>query len=117
MEKLYKPENEVELSLIKSIFESEGVQYFVHNEHFGSLKIGPQIDMFNTKMIMVPKNQIPKAKELIADFLGNIQEDESENFRSQYTIKEKIRMVIETILFMWFVPGKRRKKSNKNKEL
>ncbi len=112
MKKLYKPENEVELSLIKSIFEGEDIHYFVHNDHFGSLKIGPQIDLFNAKMIMVHETHYDRAEELIADYLGNIQEEESENNKSQYSLFDKFRMVLETVLFFWFVPGKR-KKGNK----
>jgi hypothetical protein len=54
MKKLYKPENEMELCLIKSIFESEGIRYFVLNDYFGSLYIGPQIDLYNARIFMVP---------------------------------------------------------------
>lgn len=108
MKKLYKPENEVDLALIKSIFDGEEIQYFVHNDHFGSLEIGPKINLYNAKMIMVPEDQYEKAKELLEDYLCNINE-KSENSNLQYSIKDKIRMVIETILFAWFIPGKRRK--------
>ncbi len=117
MKKLYKPDNEVELSMIKSLFESEDIPYFVHNDHFGSLKIGPQIDLFNTKMVMVPEEYHKKAEEIISDYLGKVQEEETDPFVSQYSLKDKIRMIAETILFFWFVPGKRKKKSNKKNEL
>ena len=115
MKKLYKPENEMELSLLKSIFESEGIQYFVHNDHFGSLQIGPQIDLFNARMIMVPENQYTKAKELLSAYIRSTQEDEPENFKSQYSLAEKIRIVIEAILFGWFVPRNRKKSNNNNR--
>lgn len=75
MIKLYKPENEVELSIIKSILESENITYFVHNDHFGSLMIGPQIDLYNARMIMVNEEYYERAKELIADFLNNIRKE------------------------------------------
>jgi hypothetical protein len=114
MKKLYKPEDEMELSLIKSIFESEGIQYFVHNDHFGSLQIGPQIDLFNARMIMVPENQYAKAEELLFAYIRNTREDEPESFKSQYSLAEKIRIVIEAILFGWFVPRKK-KSHNKNR--
>ena len=108
MKKLYKPENEVDLALIKSIFDSEEIEYFVHNDHFGSLEIGPKINLYNAKMIMVPEDQYETAKELLENYLRNINE-ESGNSNLHYSIKDKIRVVIETILFAWFVPGKRRK--------
>jgi hypothetical protein len=110
MKKLYKPENEIELSLIKSIFESESIQYFVHNDHFGSLKIGPQIDLFNTKMVMVPEEQYAKASELLNDYLGNIQKEQTEVFQSEYSLMDKFRMLIEAVVFGWFIPGKKRRK-------
>jgi len=53
MKKLYSPNNDSELVLIKSILDGEGIQYFVHNDHFGTLKVGPRIELFNAKTIMV----------------------------------------------------------------
>lgn len=109
MKNLYSPKNEVELALIKSIFEGEDIHYFVHNDHFGSLEIGPQIELYNAKMIMVQEDQYERAKDILADFFSNINED-SVNSKSQYSLSDKIRMIIETILFAWFIPGKRCKK-------
>jgi hypothetical protein len=50
---LYSPQNEAELALLKSILEGEGIYYFVRNDNFGSLEVGPRIGLFNTKMIQV----------------------------------------------------------------
>ena len=116
MKNLYSPKNEVELALIKSVFEGEDIYYFVHNDHFGSLEIGPQIKLFNAKMIMVQEDQYERAKDILADFLGNIIED-SVISKAQYSLSDKIRMIIETILFTWFIPGKRRKRLNKTGKL
>ena len=55
--KLYSPRDPGELSLIQSILESEGIYYYVHNDLFGSLRVGPQIDLVNKKTIMVPDTQ------------------------------------------------------------
>ena len=108
MKKLYKPKNEIELSLIKSIFDSEDINYFVHNDHFGSLQIGPQIDLFNARMFMVHEEDYDRASELISDFLINIRDD-SDIASLQYSIFDKIRMLFETIIFTWFIPGKKKK--------
>jgi hypothetical protein len=119
MKKLYSPNNDSELVLIKSILDGEGIQYFVHNDHFGTLKVGPRIELFNAKTIMVAETHFEKAKEIIDDLLKNIQEP-SENTKSKYSIRDKIRMVIEAILFTWFVPGNRwnkRKPKHNNKSL
>ena len=109
MIKLYKPENEEELLFIKSILESENIPCFVYNDHFGSLWVGPQIDLFNAKTIMVDEEHYERSKELIANFLGIIKE-ETEAPKVQYSLFEKIRMVCETLIFSWFIPGKKDKK-------
>lgn len=110
MKNLYKPENEVKLSLIKSILENENIPYFVKNDHFGSLYIGLQIDLFNARMIMVDEEDYDRSKELIADFLDKIKE-EPDAQKIQYSLFDKIRMVSEAFIFGWIIPGK--KKINK----
>ena len=104
--KLYSPENDAELALIKSILDGESIQYFVHNDHFGSLKVGPKIDLFNAKTIMVPDDQYERALEIIQDFISN-QELTSEDHKTCFSLRDKIRMIVETILFSWFMPGKK----------
>jgi len=119
MKKLYSPNNDSELALIKSILDGEGIPYFVHNDHFGTLKVGPRIELLNAKTIMVAEKHYEVSKEIIDDFLKNIQEA-SENTKSKYSIRDKIRMVIEAILFTWFIPGNRwnkRKPKHNNKSL
>jgi len=49
---LYSPTTEIELAMIKSILVSKEINYFVKNENFGSLEVGPQIALFNRRMIM-----------------------------------------------------------------
>ena len=53
MIKVYTPQNEVDLLIIRSFLEGEGIKYFVHNDHFGSLRIGPVIELYNAKTLMV----------------------------------------------------------------
>ena len=106
MRKLYSPENDAELALIKSVLDGEGVRYFVHNDHFGSLKVGPKIELFNAKTIMVPDDEYERTHEIIEDFISN-QEIKSEDETIGISLKDKIRMIVEAILFTWFIPGKR----------
>ncbi|MGM0418636.1 MAG: hypothetical protein ACQEQS_07935 [Thermodesulfobacteriota bacterium] len=68
-------------------------------------------------MVMVPEEQYTKANELLKDYLKNTQEEETEIFQSQYSLTDKIRMLIEAVIFGWFIPGKKRKKHSKKKEL
>jgi len=111
MKKLYSPENDAELALIKSIFDGENIQYFVHNDHFGSLKVGPKIDLFNAKTIMVADHQYDLACDIIQDIVSN-NEPPGEDNKTSFSLIDKVRMIVEAILFTWFMPGKRwRKKS------
>ncbi len=73
MIKLYSPENEPELALIKSLFELEHINYYVLNDHFGTMKIGPKIDLLNMKTIYVAEEDFDFAKEILFDFLKNIK--------------------------------------------
>ncbi len=109
MKKLYSPQNEAELSVIRSILDGESIHYFVHNDHFGTMRTGPPIELLNVKSIMVIEQHFEQASEILSDYLNNVK---SESFKSEYSLKDKIRMVIETLLFSWFIPGKKwRKKS------
>ena len=67
MHKLYSPDNDAELALIKSLLDAEGIHYFVHNDHFGTLRVGPRIELLNTKTIMVAKGNLiaPKKSSMI----------------------------------------------------
>jgi len=109
MIKLYSPDNESELALLKSMLEAEGILYYVLNDHFGTLKVGPKIDLFNAKTIYVHEEYYESAKEIIDDFIES-DKDESRDEKSRYSIPDKIRMVLETLLFSWFIPGSRWKK-------
>lgn len=106
MIKLYSPENESELAILKGLFESEEINYYVLNDHFGTMKTGPKIDLFNIKTIYVSKKHFDRAKEVLLDFLGNITK-EAESFKSRYSVPDKIRMIIEMLIFNWFIPGNR----------
>lgn len=106
MIKLYSPDNESEFVVIKSLFDAEGIEYFVLNDHFGTLKIGPKIDLFNAKIVYVSEKDCDSAKAILLDFLANIRNG-NESFRSRYSIPDKIRMVIESLVFSWFIPGSR----------
>lgn len=103
----YTPRNEVELAMLKGLLDKEGVSFYVQNENFGALKAGPQIPLFNARTIMIPKEQIIKAKEIIDAFVESAYEEDRKD-QYQYTFKEKIRMFLEIVLFGWVVPGKRR---------
>jgi hypothetical protein len=106
MIRLYSPLNETELSILRSILNGEGIKYHVLNDHFGTLKTGPKIDLINAKTIFVFKSDFELAKEILNNFLENTDSSIGQ-FKSQYSLRDKIRVVIETLIFGWFVPGKK----------
>lgn len=118
MIKLYTPEDDVQLALLKGIFESEGILFFVHNDNFGSMRPGIRIALFNNKTIMVDEQDLDRAQEILKDFLGNIKEAEAadEPGSAHYSFLDKCRMVLEALLFGWVMPGKKwqRKKTPNN---
>lgn len=106
---LYSPDNEIELALIKGLLEGASIPFYVQNDHFGSLYIGPQIRLFNRKMVMVAPDHEAAAKEVLADFLRHQQTrpEPPAGEEQQASLLDKIRMFLEVLLFFWVVPGKR----------
>jgi hypothetical protein len=112
--KLYSPRDAVELALVESILEGENIPFFIHNDHFGSLEVGPQIDIFNKKTIMVNEEYAERARELLHDFLETIKENTTT--MEPYSVSDKIRMALEALFFTWFVPGRPWKKKSNEKD-
>jgi len=114
MIKLYSPRDQAELALIESILEGGNIPYFIHNDHFGSLEVGPQIDIYNKKTIMVNEEYQERAKELISDFIKTTRDDTAKI--PAYSLFDKLRIIFETLLFAWFIPGRHRKRLKDEKE-
>lgn len=108
MIKIYSPNDELELSMIRGVMDTEDIHYFVLNDNFGSMRVGPQIDLFNKKTIMVATEDVGRAKEIISNFLERQLPEEEE--QEQYSIGQKLRMILETVIFWWFIPGRKRRK-------
>jgi len=68
MENVYRPKSQAELALIKSLLIGEGIPFNVLNDGFGALEAGPQIGLFNERIIQVPAEHAERARELILDF-------------------------------------------------
>lgn len=102
---LYSPRSEWELALLKSIFKWAGIRYFVHNNHFGTMRVGPDIDLLNRKTIMVPETQAAEALDLVLNYLNATSERQM-----PLLARDRIRVVIEFFLFHWFIPGKMKSK-------
>ncbi len=109
MKELYSPQNEVELALIKSILDAECINYFVRNDYFGSMRIGPQIELLNNKLVLVQDDQYERARELLENYLTEKKEMPL-NEEPGYSLFDKVRIVFEYLLFGWFIPGRKRKR-------
>ena len=101
MIRLYSPRSEGETAVLKSILTAAGIPFFVHNDFYGSLRVGPQIDLLNVKTFMVAEEASDEARELILDFL----EATATSPRSTRWL-DRGRVVIECLLFGWFIPGR-----------
>ncbi|MBW6512876.1 MAG: DUF2007 domain-containing protein [Desulfuromonadaceae bacterium] len=118
MIKIYTPDDDIQLAMIKGIFASEGIHFYVHNDNFGSMRPGIRIEQFNKKTFMVHEKDLERANEIIGIFIDNINESESgqEPESPKYSFFDKCRMVMEVVLFGWIMPGKRwQRKKNKDK--
>ncbi|HEY3302490.1 MAG TPA: DUF2007 domain-containing protein [Candidatus Binatia bacterium] len=104
---LYSPKNEIEVALLKGLFDSEGIAYFVRNDNFGSLEVGPAIRSFNAKSILVDEKDFDRAKELLTDFLAH---GSVEAHDAGYSLFDKIRLALEAVLFGWIMPGRSHKR-------
>ncbi|PLX94190.1 MAG: hypothetical protein C0621_05815 [Desulfuromonas sp.] len=115
MKKLYSPQNEIELSIIRGLLDSEGIHYFVHNDHFGTMRTGPRIDLLNVKTILVDEIDEERASEIIRRFIKNNKTEENKEIK-KYSFSDKLRMVAEMLIFGWFIPGNRWNRKNQKEK-
>jgi hypothetical protein len=94
------PQTESELAVIVCLLDAAGIPAFVHNGGFGSLHPGPQIRLYNERCVMVPDACREDAAAALLVLKPPLPDTT--------TRRGRIRIVIETILFGWFVPGSRR---------
>jgi hypothetical protein len=113
VKKLYVPESEAELAVIKSLLDSERVSYFVHNDNFGSMEVGPSIPLYNSKTIMVAEDQYDSAIEVLGSFVTSKRVDKK--YQPHYSLKDKIRMIFEALFLGWLMPGRMREKRKKRR--
>ena len=98
MRDVYRPKSGAELAMIKSLLVSEGIAYNVLNDGFGSLEVGPQIGLFNERIIQVPDDQAERANEIIQDFLDATAEvAPTEN----YSFYGKMLKVAKAMVCKW----------------
>ena len=98
--------------MIKSLFEAEGIEYFVQNDHFGVLTGAPSVGSYRDKVIYVPEEFFQTARDLLADSLPE-PEQPDENWKSEYSLWDRLKMAIEAFLFGGLIPPQRKKEAMK----
>jgi hypothetical protein len=106
MRKVYTPENEVDLAFVRGLLDEAGIRYFVHNDHFGSLRVGPVIPLFNEKTVMVAAEDEGRARAVIEEYFAETP-DTADEPRGEYSWKDFLRMCLELLMFGWVMPGRR----------
>lgn len=106
MVELHRPRGEAELLLFRSVLDGAGIVYFVKGDAFGSLTVGPTIDHYNQKTIFVHRADHEEAGALLAEFLAKTAEPRRAAARD-LRARDVVRMVLEVLLFGWFMPGRR----------
>ena len=99
---IYRPDNPADLALAESLLIAEGIPYFVHNNHFGGLYPGAQIDLYNNRTLMVSEADLFRASEVL-EGLTTVPEP------LRPSPKQTFRMLFEMIVFGWFFPSRRKK--------
>jgi len=107
---LFSPRSEAELLLLRSILDDAGIYIFVKNDAFGSLAIGPQIEHCNRKTIYVRPEETEEAQALLSEFLDKTALGDPVP-AGELRLGDVLRMVVELLVFGWFMPGRRRRPS------
>lgn len=103
---LYSPGSEAEALLLRSVLDGAGIAHFVKGDVFGSLTVGPTIDHYNRKTFFVHPGRLEEAGALLQEFLAKTAEPRRAAARD-LRLRDVIRMVVELLLFGWFMPGRR----------
>ena len=107
---LFSPRSEAELLLLRSVFDDAGIYFFVKNDAFGSLAVGPQIEHYNRKTIYVRPEELEEARALLEEFLDKTALGDPAG-HEDLRLTDVLRMVLELLVFGWFMPGRRRRPS------
>lgn len=102
-----RPQTEPELAVALAILESRGIRVHVHGQYFGSLLPGVQIQFYNTRTIMVPQERADEALDALSDVFLKVG---ASCGQPPMRVCDRVRVVLEAVLFGWFVSGTRRSK-------
>ena len=104
--RVLSPQSESEIVVVTSLLEAHDIPVFIHGRHLGSLLPGLQIGNYNTQSIMVPEERAADALELLSDF----RQIDAGATPAPLPWRDRLRVVLEGVLFGWLVPGRRNDK-------
>jgi hypothetical protein len=104
--RVLSPQSESEIAVVTSLLEAHDIPVFIHGRHLGSLLPGLQIGNYNTQSIMVPQERAADALELLSEFRQN----DAGTVAPPLPWRDRLRVVLEGVLFGWLVPGRREDK-------
>jgi hypothetical protein len=96
--------DDMELLFIRMTLEAEGIPFLVVGEGFGGLYPGVQVPIFNERPVRVRTSDGERAVEAIERLRQDL-----EPASSDLGAGSKIRIILETLLFGWFLPGGKRR--------
>ncbi len=98
---LCAPRTSAELAVVRSLLQAEGISHFVHNEHFGALEVGPFIPLLNVRTVLVPADELDRARGLL------VPTEPAEGPAPSYAWTDRLRVLLEGILLGWVIPNRR----------
>ena len=110
--RVFSPQTESEKAVAISLLEAHEIPVFVHGGNIGSLLPGLQINAYNTQSLMVPEERVSDAVELLAD----LRRDSSASAADPLPWGDRLRVVLEGLLFGWIFPAGRRRNGTAPKD-
>ena len=96
--------DDMELLFIRMALEADGIPFLVVGDGFGSLYPGLQLPIFNERPVRVDEGFVERAAEIVNEVRADF-----DPVSTDLAVSSKLRMVLEAVLFAWFLPaGKRR---------
>lgn len=95
------PVTSAELAIVESLLIAQGIPYFIHNRYFGSLKVGPDIQLLNRRTVFVPESRIEECQELLS------VEGPEQAPQDLYSWSDRLRIFLESAFFVWNIPHPR----------
>jgi hypothetical protein len=99
------PRSESEVFVATALLEAHHTPTFAHDRGIARMLPGIQINAYNTRSSMVSEEHVTVAVELLSE----LKRQERTGATTRLPLRDRVRSVLEGLLFGWFVPGSRAK--------